>query len=200
MIPFLAFFSFYGYWNPSLETEWCICLTWQMNKCVNNSLLLNIILAFCTGSSLTWAKDKVESNYLFIACRRVDCKERHTAPGKANRHENIGFYLSWTFHGTIICLRSAAEAQSSHPNVGILCNFIWTRGHPPSSIPAAWWGCRSPTDLCINSDGWLRYPRASHIASGTQVRQLNCFLSDWNSLQATRTTAKQLLGLCSGSR
>lgn len=147
----LVFFSFYGYWKPSLETEWCMCLTWQMIKSVNNSLFLNVILASCTWIAFTWAWDEVEHNYLLIAFQKTDCKKTCPAPGKVNRHENIGLYLSWTFHGTIICLRLAAEAQSGYPNVGILCNFTWTKGHPPSSLPAAPQGCRFPTDLVLSA-------------------------------------------------
>lgn len=52
-----------------------------MNKCVNNSLFLNVILTPCAWVSHTWAKDEVEYNYLLIAFQKTDCKEKFTALG-----------------------------------------------------------------------------------------------------------------------
>lgn len=130
-----------------------------------NSVILNIILASCIWVSFTWAWDEIEHNYLLIAFQRTDCNKRCTAPGKVNRHENIGLYSSWTFHSRIICWWSAIEDLPSYPNI---------TSHELNVLHLS--TCHLKTvyishRFCvISSDGWLRYSRASQIASGSQVR------------------------------
>lgn len=159
-----------------------------------NSVILNILLASCICVFFTWAWDEIEYNYFLIAFQRTDCKKRCTAPGKFNMHENIVSYSSWSFHSTIY-LWSAIENLPSYPNI---TSHELKVLHPSTCHLKTVWVSQ---EFCvISSDGWLRYSRPSQIASGSQVRQLKCSLCDWNSLQATTTTAKQILGLCSGSR